>query len=171
MKKLLKAFTLAEILITIGIVGVVARLTLPALTQNVLEQTAASSLGKAINTLELVNEKILLDGNSRSLGYALRLNKTNPSGREYLSALPNYLNGTYRNKRVNLNGANSNRDTFTTKDGIMFVDKSHSWGGIANRPKYSNASGQGYVIDINGQKGPNKYGKDQFVVIIDDMEQ
>ena len=49
MKK--NGFTLAEVLITLAIIGVVATLTLPALMTNTQEQQAKSALKKGINTL------------------------------------------------------------------------------------------------------------------------
>lgn len=44
-------FTLAEVLITLTIIGVVAMMTLPALMTNVQEQQAKTGLKKGINTL------------------------------------------------------------------------------------------------------------------------
>ncbi len=49
MKK--NGFTLAEVLITLTIIGVVAMMTLPALMTNVQEQQAKTALKKGINTL------------------------------------------------------------------------------------------------------------------------
>ena len=49
MKK--NGFTLAEVLITLAIIGVVAVLTLPALMTNTAEQQAKTALKKGINTL------------------------------------------------------------------------------------------------------------------------
>ena len=49
MKK--NGFTLAEVLITLSIIGVVATMTLPALMTNVQEQQARTGIKKAINTM------------------------------------------------------------------------------------------------------------------------
>lgn len=46
-----KGFTLAEVLITLAIIGVVATLTLPSLMTNTGEQQAKTALRKGINTL------------------------------------------------------------------------------------------------------------------------
>ena len=46
-----KAFTLAEVLITLGIIGVVAAMTLPALIQNYKKQTTAVSVKKFYNII------------------------------------------------------------------------------------------------------------------------
>ena len=49
MKK--QGFTLAEVLITLTIIGVIATMTLPALMTNTQEQQAKTGLKKGINTL------------------------------------------------------------------------------------------------------------------------
>ena len=51
MMKKKNGFTLAEVLITLTIIGVVAMMTLPALMTNVQEQQAKTGLKKGINTL------------------------------------------------------------------------------------------------------------------------
>ncbi len=54
MKK--NGFTLAEVLITLAIIGVVATMTLPALMTNTQEQQAKTGLKKGINTLTEVGQ-------------------------------------------------------------------------------------------------------------------
>lgn len=54
MKK--NGFTLAEVLITLAIIGVVASLTLPALMTNTAEQQAITAFRKAVNTLSEVGQ-------------------------------------------------------------------------------------------------------------------
>ncbi|MBP7211391.1 type II secretion system protein, partial [bacterium] len=46
-----KAFTLAEVLITLGIIGVVAALTIPTLMQRTQDREAISALKKFYSTL------------------------------------------------------------------------------------------------------------------------
>lgn len=52
MKKKFNAFTLAEVLITLGIIGVVAALTLPALIQNYQKKTWVEGLKVGVSMLE-----------------------------------------------------------------------------------------------------------------------
>lgn len=60
MKK--NGFTLAEVLITLAIIGVVATMTLPALMSNTQEQQAKTAYKKAINTLtEAAQMNLALD--------------------------------------------------------------------------------------------------------------
>lgn len=61
MKK--NGFTLAEVLITLAIIGVVATLTLPALMSNTQEQQAITGFRKAMNTLnEVAQMNAAVDG-------------------------------------------------------------------------------------------------------------
>ena len=61
MKK--NGFTLAEVLITLSIIGVVATMTLPALMTNTQEQQAKTGLKKAINVLtEASQMNLAIDG-------------------------------------------------------------------------------------------------------------
>ena len=62
-----KAFTLAEVLITLGIIGVVASVTLPTLSVDVEKRKIAPALAKAINTLENANKLALVEYEVRSL--------------------------------------------------------------------------------------------------------
>ena len=65
MKKL--GFTLAEVLITLGIIGVVAALTAPALVQNAGSAQIGPKLAKAVSTLELANQNMLTENSASSM--------------------------------------------------------------------------------------------------------
>ena len=54
-------FTLAEVLITLGIIGVVAALTLPALIQNYQKKSTATSVKKAYSELNQIIERAKAD--------------------------------------------------------------------------------------------------------------
>ena len=56
-----KGFTLAEVLITLGIVGVVASMTLPTLNNNVQKQTYEAGAKKAYNILSNAVSMYMLD--------------------------------------------------------------------------------------------------------------
>ncbi len=171
MKKLLKGFTLAEILITLGIIGVVARVTLPALMTNVSAKEVGTTLAKSINTLEVGNKTLLADTNARNLSSLVSEGVFNTDN--YLTLLSNYLNGTLRTGATAvLNGTStSNLTTFTTKDGILFTSITSKINlqkpnNTISSPKYS-GEGTFLLVDINGNGSPNKLGADQFVLYID----
>ena len=56
-----KGFTLAEVLITLGIVGVVASMTLPTLNNNVQKQTYEAGAKKAYNILSNAVSMYMVD--------------------------------------------------------------------------------------------------------------
>ena len=93
MKK--NGFTLAEVLITLAIIGVVATLTLPALMTNTQEQQAKSALKKGINTLtEAAQMNAAIEGFDYS---SLMVTSTNDTDTQSLYGL--------LGKRVNLDYA------------------------------------------------------------------
>ena len=55
------AFTLAEVLVSLGIIGVVAAITLPVLIQNYQKQATATSLKKAYSELNQVLQRSMVD--------------------------------------------------------------------------------------------------------------
>ena len=58
-----QAFTFAEIIVTILIIGVVAAVTIPGLRQNVLHNTYAENLKKIYSELNAASTKYLADQN------------------------------------------------------------------------------------------------------------
>ncbi|MCI1273559.1 MAG: type II secretion system GspH family protein [Clostridiaceae bacterium] len=60
--KLRQGFTLAEVLITLGIIGIVAALTMPMLIGNYKKQVAATQLKKMVSTLSQALERAKADG-------------------------------------------------------------------------------------------------------------
>ena len=62
-----KGFTLAEVLITLGIIGVVAALTTPALVQNIGTSKIGPSLAKAVSTFENANQTMLAQSEAGSI--------------------------------------------------------------------------------------------------------
>lgn len=63
-----KAFTLAEVLITLGIIGVVAAITLPTLIQNYQKHVFVTRLQKAISTTQNMLKKMQADEEVSSIG-------------------------------------------------------------------------------------------------------
>ena len=59
-------FTLAEVLITLVIIGVIGALTVPALIQNTQKQEYVSALKKAYSTLSQVTQQIIAEEGSPS---------------------------------------------------------------------------------------------------------
>ena len=151
-------FTLAEVLITLGIIGVVAALTLPALIQNYQKNVAAEQLKKIYSTLKNAEARAINDyGESVYWDYSdpdvfvntyyvpyLNVVKMNPRTLDYKVR---NLNGEDLGTWLHLqNSPNGGRNIFLADGAII---------------KYWNNS-QFFLfqVDANGAKGPNVFGKD-----------
>lgn len=165
-------FTLAEVLITIGLLGIVAAMTLPTLNVNIMREQVGPKLAKAINTLENANRLILQDQNVRSLERACAPNAAADiaelSGAMYLQCLVDYTAGTYQNTTGQFGLL---RGTLTLKDGITYdTALAHARLPIRTNPnrlrKYSGEFVE-ITVDINGDRAPNEMGRDRFQLWVD----
>lgn len=162
------AFTLAEVLITLGVIGVVAAMTMPSLIQEHREKTTVAKLKKVYSTL---NNALILSINEYGplSDWGITSGDIDKSGSNMLaSRLKENLisvkdcesnGGCFgQNAYKTLGSANeafsgdaNNFSTFVLSDGTAVG----IWG--------STGSTYGSIIvDINGKKGPNTTGKDAF---------
>ena len=89
-------FTLAEVLITLGIVGVVAALTAPALVQNAGSAQIGPKLAKAVNTFEVANENLLsAAGAATVVGAGATGGDLSSGAANYINTLSNYMKMNY----------------------------------------------------------------------------
>lgn len=165
------AFTLAEVLITLGIIGVVAAMTMPSLIQNYQEKATVTKLKKFYSLVSQAYVSILNDeGGSDTLqagddlemmekfGKYLKYQKT--CGRNK-GCFPNV---TY--KSVTGNGYNKWEDDTTYRSRAILTDGTLIMFNLnALRNNSDNFYAQIYV-DINGFKGPNQLGRDFFYFYI-----
>ena len=170
MKIFKQGFTLAEVLITMALIGVVASMTLPTLSVNVQKQQIGPALAKAINTLESANRLALQTENVRTLNQLP--NATNG----YLEAMRPYIQysyvGSIKRPYTGTTHTNTHR-MYSTKDGIDYIYENSNPARIQDNVNYLPISYSGSYynniqIDVNGNnKGPNALGRDLFVVIVD----
>lgn len=165
------AFTLAEVLITLGIIGVVAAMTMPSLIQNYQEKATVTKLKKCYSLVSQAYVSILNDeGGSDTLqagddlemmekfGKYLKYQKT--CGRNK-GCFPNV---TY--KSVTGNGYNKWEDDTTYRSRAILTDGTLI---MFNLNALKNNSDNFYAqiyVDINGFKGPNQLGRDFFYFYI-----
>lgn len=149
-------FTLAEVLITLGIIGVVAAMTLPTLVQNYKKQAYVNQLKKMISTLENGIRQASADE-------GVAINQTEL----FQNLLQGYcFDSSELQKRYDIISKYfkvigkdaTNPDDFAFWGSIKLLDGSM----IDYRPA------EGTSIDVNGNKGPNKWNRDRFRVIFDD---
>lgn len=156
MKK--NGFTLAEVLITLAIIGVVATMTLPALMNNTAEQQAITGLKKGINTLtEAAQLSQAIDGfdfasmtsdstddvNVPSL-YAMLANRTNVD-----------LKNTGEGKYDTGHGAENFAVFLRDGSAVIFPADTKADSDNAEQEDDGLPHGIPIVYDTNGIKGPN----------------
>ncbi|MBR1753953.1 type II secretion system protein, partial [bacterium] len=153
----LRGFTLAEVLITLGIIGVVAALTIPTLMQKTRQHQTLTAIKKFISTMENAiklsevengetlkwekGEMLLLENGDVDIE-----SKKNVSTQFFTKYLAPYLKytGTEYNEEGNL--------VVTFADGSNMV--------------FNNGSCMDTIFDTNGKKLPNQRGKDIYVYLI-----
>lgn len=165
------AFTLSEVLITLGIIGVVATLTIPQLIQNYKKSVTVNKLKSSFAILnEAVLQSVAENGEYQNWDfsdtdkftetYILPYLKTTKVCGEFsrkkgcFKPMPNQQDGWQQ-----LNGSYSFPGGFTPNYYYKFILTNGSSIGIRT---YNNAVAQIY-IDIDGpSKGESKIGKDVF---------
>lgn len=173
----LKAFTLAEVLITLGIIGVVAAMTIPSLMNTISDTRNRSQFFRTYTTLQQVLKR--MEADDVIVDHTTYDRQHNPFYKQLLKYLSNATNcGDSYYEPLSGNGCidinNSPYVDFrgTTKlannyfdDGqIILADGSML---LIDQPGGSPA----YIyifVDVNGVKSPNRLGYDLFAFQITD---
>lgn len=176
-------FTIAELLITIAIIGIIAELTIPPLINEQQKQTTVTKVKEAYsllqqitiqadyecgdNILSCISDTTKGDNDSTSRSEVTNLYKTK------LLLYKDCTNGTttscFGNSYINLNySANNFSDSAIWVANARMILKNNiaiafDWNG----PTYSYPNLFYVYIDINNVKPPNQYGKDMFILQYD----
>ena len=184
------AFTLAEVLITLGIIGVVAALTLPSLIQKYQDQVLENQLKKMYSTLSQGIQKAMADDGVSVFGDTelfqacdCQANKAEPKPciqmvKKYFNVVAvktdrreyydNVIQVEYMDGRSVFSRDKSKRQRSQVPFGgynkpLIYV--------LADGSEFSlmTSGGRFYIdVDINGEKGPNTVGLDIFVLLFSD---
>jgi len=163
-------FTLAEVLLTLAIIGVVAALTIPAVVTKVTKDQYVTGLKKAYNTLKAVErEAIQVHGPMENWTWSTGTNPTADFERYFLSHFDVLKNcgattekGCFAEELTRLSGTpegdynNISRYRIVTSDGMSWAYYNY---GNTNPLQIKG----GFTVDVNGLKGPNKWGRDIFL--------
>lgn len=171
MKRFKIGFTLAEVLITLSIIGVIAAMTMPSLQVNVQKQQVGPALAKAINTLETTNKLIIADGYRHLLEFLSYFSKDYLDARTYFKNIGKYLSI----KEIDL-PKYTNYDytepfkfsvAYEDKNGIIYLAEGWSYEFDSCDKAKNFCSGFDLYIDVNGNKKPNAIGRDTFPFLVD----
>lgn len=182
MKMKIKGFTLAEVLLTLGIIGIVAAMTIPTLIKKYEEIQFKSAWRKAYSTIMNAQSSIMSDnGGDLASAFASIAGSDNVEQRydDFQNIWSPYLKVAKtckRNKTVTdgcytgimkaltddytvPNYGGGTYPSFVLQDGSVFVlfpGGCGTGGGVCSDT---------YIfIDVNGSKSPNRFGKDIFNV-------
>ena len=172
MKK--KAFTLAEVLITLGIIGVVAALTMPALIANYQKKIYVTQLKKTYVAFQQAFLQYKAENGLDSVDDLSNYNNITPfitsqfKGAEICSVTTPAP--CFADSYTHLNGDMMIDDPMYPNNNSVscfrLLDGTSACIGILGWYTYTDISGthpQGSIIvDINGRKGPNVIGRDAF---------
>lgn len=170
-----KAFTLAEVLITLGIIGVVAAMTIPILMNNIQDNEFRNHFKKVYAVL---NQSLqMIQANNESVNFI--------TPQEFMNSFSKYFSfvqtGTagdlgivpkcYKNS-LSCAIDNSSIASGILKDGVFLEFASWGDGTTTDCGKYSITANGATVdnicatieIDVNGKKPPNMMGRDFFRV-------
>jgi len=175
------AFTLAEVLIVVGLIGIVAESTIPTLINNFEEKVAAVQLKKTFSSLSQAFMTAVSE-NGTPDGWDLKGNDSAPGAENLINMLAKYMRFT---KNCGRNpgcfpdvtyATLMTGDTYTNLDsGTRFAKAQLSDGSIVAALIESETcskvlgtsdalqNGCGWLyIDVNGLKKPNRLGYDLF---------
>ena len=160
MKK--NGFTLSEVLVVLGIIGVVAALTLPSLMSDTAALQIGPKLAKAVSMFDQANAGVLNDAIADHLADTGLLGDS----KEYINKLTDHLKasgeGGISASPSGCSGLDGTIEigTVTAKDGMiykMLYNGSSSSGRAAHKDKIGHV-----IVDINGDANPNEPGTDIF---------
>lgn len=163
-------FTLAEVLVTLGIIGVVSAMTVPSLIQNHQKKTYVTQLHKFYNEIQQVFNRILTDRNAVNLfeagfnssqdiyqTFKTYLKIVNDCGETPTPCFANEYRGLDNSIYKPLKGDRC-KYTLSLASGVAICFDSASNGNTLEAPI-------GFLyVDINGAKGPNIVGRDYFLL-------
>ena len=159
-----KAFTLAEILITMGIVGVVSAITIPALNQSWQKQSYVTQLRKVYSEVAQAAVRLKTDRNVQSLAEA-RIDSNN--------LYREFIHKYFEVIRSCSGFSGCFADSYKTVEGVTVVPKLATFdtcstvvlaSGAALCARVGNNHRIRIIVDVNGKKDPNILGRDVFAM-------
>lgn len=185
-------FTLAEVLITLGIIGIVAAMTIPSLNSKITKRQVEARTKVAYSTIAQAMKMSENDGNT---SVSIQNNSTTSMKEWFNKNLGNSLKVTSIcfqqagcwHKRGVVKTLQHQTPNFETNVGIddstlgwgtlTFKTAKGIWGNLDGSVSATNSNLFGvdakgdsleFYIDVNGDRGPNIIGKDIYILVYND---
>lgn len=178
MKNKSEAFTLAETLITLGIIGVVAAITIPILNNHLRGKKLQSQFMKTYSELNQAARTFYADTDMPLRDYQDSIYTGSWNSTNSLRLFMSYFKGQsenhganargfdQRNNIENLNLNNQKIDQYPCDQSAVFSDMVGRSFVMDDNAAYGNYDyGPKICVDINGKDKPNKWGVDRFVFV------
>lgn len=152
-----KGFTLSEVILTLGIIGVIAALSISALTKSTQKAHIGPSLAKFVGNFETAAYRVMQNEDISSLS----------ENSDYVGEkkVENFVKSVGSSMQLIPMSANNNADSYVasgsisangkkiyqTKEGFLVYALNNGW----------------LMLDINGNKNPNRPGLDRFLFYLD----
>lgn len=167
-----KAFTLAELLLTLVIIGIIAALTVPVLLQDIQQQKLRNQWKAAYSILEQANKKALID-------YGGSFKGAFSNATDMKDKLKNYFVYTKECNAANTFGNCWSAQTFyknhstsewtpipdiVLNNGMFFGFYVYNTNCTGNNYYSKSEICGAYEVDVNGFNPPNTIGEDIFFI-------
>ncbi|MFH0702451.1 MAG: type II secretion system protein [bacterium] len=172
-----KGFTLAEVLMALGIVGVVAAIVMVTVVPNIQDAQNKTAFKTEYSVLAQVTSKIAADNCNSLKGVFTNNNTMRDKLAQYLNTIKTCDNGQangncwhsndgsakYLNGTPKTNWSNTVAGIILNNGSLLrFEVDSSDCTGLVGSLQYCG----GITLDVNGWKGPNTIGKDIFLLWI-----
>lgn len=171
-----KGFTLAEVLITLGIIGIVAAMTMPSLIANYQKKVWVNQLKKSVSIVEQGIRLMMADEGVDNIYYTttfapVKANECRLDGKgssadeenfsciDYANGFKKYFNGEIQ--AVPPDYIWHYYDIISDADDVGLINICRSIM-VLNDGMIICPIGNGVSVDVNGYKRPNMFGKDIF---------
>ena len=182
------AFTLAEVLITLGIIGVVAAMTLPSLIQNYQKKALATQTQKFYSTMSQAVKQYMADYGVDDLRNTplASSNYEDPESPEAIASIRNFVTKYLKVVQECNPSAEGDNNCFAPVYRLWdnsIPDEENTWNFTTSKVGWSGYRDYvladstvikiGYYygpidlyVDVNGKKGPNRIGYDLWTMSI-----
>ena len=171
-------FTLAEVLITLGIIGVVAAMTIPNLIANIKDKRTYTQL-KATQSILSNAIRLAEDEYGDMTGWNVKMDYTEADAKAIAQVLKQFLKLALDCGTMDENGMCSPKVRYKLLNGtehsgnyydnkkyykVVLLNGSSIWWRSAQENEYKDHDRVAvFWIDLNGDKAPNQVGRDLFL--------